>query len=115
MDFNPLTIIKNIFGIADKGMDIAKEYVTDKDKQNELIAELDKLKNYTSYLAELQTKTVPIIDAIHKMSRTGQNVLFMLLIFNLFMLDKIHQEDMWLVALMGGGNGVYQYIKGKGK
>jgi hypothetical protein len=66
-----------IIGDLFKGTtDIIKEAVTDKDKQNEIIGNLEELKRQFEqalYLKELDTKTVPWVDALHKMGRQCEN------------------------------------------
>lgn len=51
-----------------KVADLVSEIVVDKDKKIAIDAELKKLKDKV-YMVELQTKTIPWVDAIHKMSR----------------------------------------------
>ena len=117
MSFNPLTWIGEALGIVDKGMDIAKEAVTDKDKQNELIANLVEIKlrleHGESYLAELGTKTIPWVDGLHKMGRQIINVLTIVAVVLLMLLGKTITPE--VAILLGGGNVAYQLIKGKGK
>lgn len=114
---NPLTWIGEALGIIDKGMDIAKEAVTDKDKQNELIGNLASLKLRLelgeAYLAELKAKTIPWIDGLHKMSRT---LLSFSCIFSTVLLLLLGYEITPTVALiLGGPTAAYTIIKGKGK
>ena len=113
MSLNPIEWIGKLFSTADKAMDIAKEAVTDKDKANELIAHLEELKTTTMYIAELETKTVPWIDGLHKMGRQILNVL--VLIFWLVGILKGHTFTQYDMLILGGGNVAYQLIKGKGK
>ncbi len=110
---NPLQWIGNLFSLADKVADIAKEVVTDKDKQNELIAHLDEMKSVTTYLAELQTETIPWIDGLHKMGRQILNLC--VLIVWLIGMIKGHTFTQYDLLIIGGGNVAYQLIKGGGK
>jgi len=96
--------------------DIIKEVVVDKDAQNKILESLDILRMTVAkevYVAELNTKTIPWIDAVHKMGRQILNASTMGIVFVLLMYDK---EITGPVALiLGGGNAVYQFVKGKGK
>ena len=112
MSFNPLTWIGEMLGVVDKGMDIAKEAVTDKDKQNELIANLEELKTTVLYVSELQTKTVPWMDGVHKMGRQILNLISILAV--LILVGMGHELTQWDVLVLGGGNVAYQLIKGAG-
>ena len=49
-------------------IDVVDQYVEDKDKANELKFKLD-MGSQKVYLTELMTKTVPWVDALHKMGR----------------------------------------------
>lgn len=107
-----LSYIPVIGKLIDGTRDIVSQAVTDKDKRNEILGNLDKLKEEV-YLAELGTKTIPWVDAIHKMGRQIINMVTILAIVTMRLLDiEITQE---MVVLMGGGNLAYQIIKGRGK
>ena len=56
------------FGIFDKTIDLASEAIEDIDKLNEIKGNIEMMKQ-ERYLAELNTKTIPLVDAIHKMGR----------------------------------------------
>ena len=110
---NPLEWISSLFKTADKAMDIAKEAVTDKDKQNELIGSIEKLRIGVAYIAELNTKTIPWIDGLHKMGRQILNMTTIIAVVILLLCDV---EITGPVALiLAGPNATYQFIKGKGK
>lgn len=113
MSLNPLDWINKLFSLADKASDIAKEAVTDKDKQNELIAHLEEIRQTTMYLAELNTKTVPIIDGIHKLGRQILNLFSIVVVVILIAMG--HELTQWDVLVLTGGNLAYQLIKGSGK
>lgn len=113
MSLNPLEWVGRLFSTADKAMDIAKEAVTDKDKANELIAHLEELKTTTMYIAELETKTVPWIDGLHKMGRQILNVLVIIAVVLLMLTG--HTITPEVAVILGGPNVAYQLIKGKGK
>ncbi len=91
---------------------IVKKIVPDKDKQNEIIGAIENVKQ-VAYMAELNTKTVPWVDALHKMGRliTNWSLIITVVVFEL-MGWELSQN---IVFLMGGGNIVYQLIKGKGR
>ena len=95
---------------------IVKEVVEDKDLQNRIIEKLDQTKMALEkeiYLAELGTKTIPWVDAVHKMGRQILNC-FTLGALVFLLLNDI--EITGPVALvLTGGNVVYQYVKGKGQ
>jgi len=113
MSLNPLDWIGKLFGLADKTADIVKEAVTDKDKANEIIGNIEQIKVGSSYLAELATKTIPWIDGIHKMGRQILNV-FVLIVWLVGILND-HTFTQYDMLILGGGNFAYQIIKGKGK
>jgi len=110
---NAIPIIGRLFDTADKAIELAKEHVVDKDKQNELIAHLEEIKTGASYIEELRTKTVPWIDGLHKMGRQIINLIVILAW--LISLWIGHDLTQWDVFILGGGNVAYQLIKGKGK
>ncbi len=96
--------------------DIVKEIVVDKDAQNRILGKLEQAKQAMEqelHLKELDTKTVPWVDALHKMGRQNLNLFTILLTFNLLMLDKAISFE--AMTLLGGGNVAYQLIKRKGK
>ena len=107
MAINGLASLFRPTRLLDKGLDIVDQLVTDKDKAAELKAAF--------YLQELQTPTVPIIDAIHKMGRQllafGQ-ILFYYLILQQYGNDAITPE---LVAGVSGAASIYTLVKGKGR
>lgn len=96
--------------------DIIKEVVVDKDKQNEILGNLEQAKQAVDreiHIKELETKTIPWVDALHKMGRQIINILTIVVSAVLLLMDvDISPSE---VMLLGGGNVVYQVIKGKGK
>jgi len=92
--------------------DIIKEVVVDKDKQNEIIGNLKQIEQQV-YMAELNTKTVPWVDAFHKMGRQILN--YCMIIFVIICVWKGITIDQNMVLLLGGPNIAYQLIKGRGK
>lgn len=110
---NPLEWIGSVFGLLDKSADIVKEAVTDKDKQNELIAHLEEVRTTALYAIELQTKTIPWIDGLHKMGRQILNLVVIIVWLVGILTD--HTFTQYDMLILGGGNVAYQLIKGKGK
>ena len=108
MAFNPLKFLS----VFNNATDIIKEAVTDKDKQNEILGHLDELRQQ-AYLVELGTKTVPWVDALHKMGRQILTLLSM--IMPLIALKIAPNVDPMIILGMVAPNGVYNYIKGRGK
>lgn len=100
-----------------KVIDLASEAITDKDKLNEFkheatmaSSELKKMLEET-YRKELETKTVPWVDALHKMGRqilsyAGYGLAF-------YMVSKGYDPMAAMAAIAPGG--IYSYVKGKGK
>lgn len=94
-----------------KVADIVSEYVEDKDKANELKAKIVALGE-TVYMKELDTKTVPWVDALHKMSRSigtwaGYGLCG-------YMVHTGITDPIALASCFAPGS-VYNYVKGKGK
>ena len=93
--------------VVNKGMDIIDQMINDKDKAAELKAAF--------YLQELQTPTIPIIDAIHKMGR--QTLAFAQMGFYYYTIQQYGTEAITpeLVAGVSGAASIYTLVKGKGK
>jgi len=98
--------------LIDGTTDIIKQVVVDKDKQNEIIGNLERIKNEV-YIQELQTKTIPWVDAVHKMGRQILNFVNIAAVVVLIYLDV--EIDQNIALLLGGPNLAYQIIKGKGR
>ena len=99
-----------------KVVDLVSEVVVDKDKKHALDSALAELKE-TVYMAELNTKTVPWVDALHKM---GRQIISMATIIAGAVLFHFHPDiDIQkLLMLLGASSGpgvVYNLIKGKGR
>lgn len=100
-----MAIFDGIFKSANKGLDIVDQLVVDKDKANELKAQF--------YLAELNTKTIPLIDGLHKM---GRQLLALVQVGFYYWAVKNGVELSWeLVAGVSGATGAYTLAKGNGK
>ena len=102
----------DIFGIIGKAGDIASEAIEDKDKLNELNAKLAEIKEQV-YMTELNTKTIPWVDAIHKMGRQILSLLNLIVPAGLLYVQP--DIDPLALAAIVGPSGIYNYIKGKGK
>ena len=113
MSSNPLAWVGSLLSIADKTTEIIKETVTDVDKANELIANMEKIKEGSSFLAALSTQTVPWLDGLHKMGRQILNIATIIAVLILLLNDIEITGPAALV--LGGPNAAYQFIKGKGK
>lgn len=103
--FNWAKPISDVIGVVD-------QFVEDEDKKNELKFALEELKERT-YQMELQTKTVPWVDAIHKMGR--QLMSWASMIIPAVLLYAHPDIDPMSLMAIAGPTGVYNYVKGKGK
>lgn len=92
-------------GTVKRGLDIVDQMVTDTDAANQLKAAF--------YLAELQTKTVPIVDALHKLGR--QALAWGQVAFYAWALKESYPITPELVAGVSGATAAYTLIKGRGK
>jgi hypothetical protein len=88
-----------------KGMEIIDQLVEDKDAANQIKA--------AWYLAELNTKTIPIADAFHKLGR--QFLAFAQLVFYGWCVSNDVPITWELVTGVSGVSGAYTLAKGKGK
>ena len=108
MSWNPLQWL----GIIDKGVDIIDKAVVDKDKQIELQEIFRQLKEQT-YQLELNTKTVPWVDALHKMGRQILSLLSLVVPAVLLYTNPDINPAALAAALTPGG--IYNFVKGKGQ
>lgn len=116
MSWNPLDWMSTITGIFKDTGDIVKEAVTDKDAQNKILGNLKEIEMTIGkdiYLAALNTKTVPWVDALHKMSRPLLNVVTIVAVVVLMLCGESITPE--VAMILGGPNLAYQIIKGKGK
>lgn len=100
------------FNLGDKVVDLASEFITDKDKLNEFKHKYQEM-SHEEYLTELKTKTIPWVDALHKMGRQVQTYIVMGMVFGLSIYGIEISPAM--AALLGGPAMVYSAVKGKGK
>ena len=111
-----LSSIPIIGKIFDRTADIVQEAVTDKDAQNQILENLESIKqqvNKELYIKELETKTIPWVDALHKMGRQIINLVTIVAVTVLLLRNIDITGPAALV--LGGGNVAYQVIKGRGK
>lgn len=98
--------------LINKTHNIVDQVVEDKDKKNEILQNLQVIGQQV-YLKELETKTVPWIDAIHKMGRQILNFTTIIAVVALLLLGI--EITPTVAIIMGGPNAAYQIVKGKGK
>ena len=91
--------------------EVVSEFVEDKDARNKLNAALETLKQEV-YIQELQTKTIPWVDALHKMQRGILSVLSMSI--TVYMIHSGVDDPLALMAGLAPAAG-YNVVKGKGK
>lgn len=102
--FDWINPFKDVIAIVDKN-------VEDKDKANEINKAL-MLAAETTYNKELGTKTVPWVDALHKMGRQITNYLGYGLAF--YMTYKGGVDPLAIIASVAP-SGAYAVFKNKGK
>jgi len=107
-----LSSIPIVGKLIDGTRDIVSQVVVDKDKRNEIFGNLERLRQEV-YLAELGTKTVPWVDALHKMGRQILNIATIGAVVTLLLLGI--EITPTIALILGGGNVSYQLIKGSGK
>lgn len=96
---------KGFAGVASKAAAIIDKNVTDKDLANQLKAEM--------YLAELQVKSIPWVDGLHKM---GRQILALAQIgFYAWAVGAGVEITPQLVAGVSGVAGIYTLAKGRGQ
>ncbi|AYM04238.1 hypothetical protein D8911_14640 (plasmid) [Levilactobacillus brevis] len=100
-----LPIIGDLFGLVEKA-------VPDKDKQTEMIGKLNQLQS-DIYLAELNTKTHPLIDGLHKMGR--QLLGYYTAGLSAYLLATQPGIDPMSLAVLAGPAGAYTIMKGRGR
>ena len=98
------------FGLFDKTADLISEAVEDPDKLNAIKGNIETLKQ-ERYTLELQTKTVPWVDALHKMGRQITGYVGYALAF--YMVHKGFDPMAVMAAVAPGG--IYAAFKNKGK
>ncbi len=104
--------IKAFFGVKS----LVSEYIQDPDKANEIIGRLDEMQAQIR-VAELNTKTIPWVDALHKVGRQLISVVSIIAPMTVLAIHpEIDLAKILTVAGIGAGpGGVYNIIKGKGR
>lgn len=92
-----------------KVVDVVAEVVEDKDQRNRINAEIETLRQQV-YMAELNAKTIPWVDALHKMQRGILSVFSMGI--GAYLVHK--GADAGSIAAIVGPAGIYNFVKGKG-
>jgi len=95
-----------------KVLDIVDQAVPDKDKAAEIKGHLDELRQQV-YMKELDTKTIPWVDATHKMGR--QIMALAQLGFYAWALHAGVEITPELVGGVSGTAAIYTAMKGKGR
>ena len=93
-------------------LELIREVVPDKDKQAEIAARLEEVRQNV-YMAELNTKTIPWVDAVHKMGR--QLIGFVSLGVGAYLMHKHPDINPASLAALLAPGGIYNYVKGKGQ
>lgn len=102
----------NWFSAFSKVTDIADQAITDKDKLNELKYALETVR-LQIYTKELETKTVPWVDALHKLGRQILSLVSMLICF--WVVREQPDVSLDQLAAVVGPASIYNYVKGQGK
>lgn len=114
------------FRPLDKVLDTVDKAVVDQDLKMTLRAEikaaeldLRRLAEQT-YVAELNSKTIPWVDALHKMGRQILSLVMMLiggavLIYLIKSGQELTLETMASILAMSGPAGIYNFVKGRGR
>lgn len=93
------------FKPVNKGLGIIDQLVDDGDLSKEIAAKI--------YQAELATKTIPIIDGMHKLARP--TLALAQVAFYYYCMQKGIEITPELVAGVSGASALYTALKGKGK
>jgi hypothetical protein len=96
--------------------DLADQAIDDGDLRAKLVSNLEEIKRQVEreiYLKELEVKTVPWVDALHKMGRQILN--YAVLFYCVACVYVGHEITQYELLLIGGPNIAYQFVKGRGK
>lgn len=94
-----------------KVIDVVGEFVEDKDALNKINGEIENLRQAV-YLQELGTKTIPWVDALHKMGR--QLMSYATLGAGVYLLSINPDINPVTMAAIVGPAGLYNVVKGRG-
>lgn len=103
-------IVSKIFGAGktvNKALELADQYVVDKDERNRLMVELIKVQAQTDMQA-----TIPWVDALHKMGR--QLMWFAVIGFYMYATLNGVAVDLAELAAVCAGPMAYTLLKGVG-
>jgi len=106
-----LSALNPFRGQINKALELADQAVTDKDALHELKFSLRELRENT-YQLELQTKTVPWVDGLHKMGRQILSLVSIVAVVVLKLCD--YDLSMEEIAALAGPATMYNYVKGQG-
>ena len=101
-------------GFASKALDLASEKMLDQDKLNDLITRIVEARLKLD-IAKAQAKTIPWVDALHKMFRPMYWLLFTIAVFVFAYLGISLEAYEKYFLLASGGGGLYTLMKGRGK
>lgn len=98
--------------LIDRAAEVAKEYIEDPDLRNKVISEIIKADTQLK-VARTNAKTIPWVDATHKMGRVILGSLLMIV----FMVLRLNDVDVDLgeLSLMAAPAGMYTLLKGRGR
>lgn len=105
-------MITGIINAVRDAIGLASEAVPDEDKRRALVAKINAISEET-YRLELSTKTVPWVDALHKMGR--QIMSMVTLGAGVYLLHNNPDIDPLALLSIVAPGGVYNYVKGKGR
>ena len=101
-----------LFKALGEAIGLVRETVQDPDLANRIIAKIQAAQEET-YRLELQTKTVPWVDALHKM---GRQILSLITLGTGAVLLHLHPDmDPLALASIIAPGGVYNWVKGRGR
>lgn len=89
---------------VEKSLDLASQYIEDKDQRNQIIGQI---------IAADMARTVPWVDALHKMGRQMMIVFLMYIYWD--SVKAGHPLDMETFLTIAAGPGAYILLKGKGR
>ena len=99
-------------GIAKEVADVAKEYIEDPDVRNKVIEKII-VRATDLEIERTKAKTIPWVDALHKMSRVILAGMLMVVYLVLELNDV--DVDIGELATMAGPAGLYTLLKGRGR
>jgi len=105
-------VVSAITGTLDKIIGLISEAIPDPDKRAQLEAHLSELREQV-YMAELATRTIPWVDALHKMGRQILALLSLLIPATLLWFHPDTDAGALMAMLAPGG--IYTAVKGKGR